>query len=143
MREVSSPSHIILAEDNPADVELVREALSEHDVNYEIRVISDGEQVLTFIDGLDLDSQLGCPDLWLLDLHLPKRDGTEILEHLRASKRCSQTPVIVFTSSDWMGNQQNVWKNADVHFFRKSASLSQFMQLGKIVKEIVSRPQSS
>jgi len=109
MREVSSPPHIILAEDNPADVELVRMALSEHDVNYEIRVISDGEQVLTFIDGLDLDSKLRCPDLLLLDLHLPKRGGTEILEHLRASKRCSQTPVVVFTSSDFMSNQEK-WR---------------------------------
>jgi CheY-like chemotaxis protein len=91
---------------------------------------------------LDLDSKLPCPDLLLLDLHLPKRNGTEILEHLRASKRCGQTPVIVFTSSDWLGDQQNDGKDAAVHYFRKSASLSQFMQLGKIVKEIVSRPQS-
>ena len=65
-----------LAEDNPADVGLVRQALRDPEVHCELRVIPDGEAVVTFIDGLDLDGKLRCPNLLLLDLHLPKRDGT-------------------------------------------------------------------
>jgi CheY-like chemotaxis protein len=140
---VKTINQILLAEDNPGDVELVREALREHDVHCELRIISDGEQALTFIDGLDLDSDLPCPDLLLLDLHLPKCGGIEILQRLRASERCGQTPVVVFTSSESMPGPQNAGETAAVHYFRKPASLSQFMQLGQIVKEIVNRPQLS
>jgi CheY-like chemotaxis protein len=78
-----------------------------------------------------------------LDLHLPKRDGIEILQRLRTSERCGQTPVVVFTSSESMPRPQNAGEDAAVHYFRKPGSLSQFMQLGQIVKEIVNRPQVS
>jgi DNA-binding response OmpR family regulator len=65
--------------------ELVRPALREHGVDCELQVIGDGEEALSFIDGPDLDSKTPCPDLLLLDLYLPKRDGNEILKCLRAS----------------------------------------------------------
>ena len=123
MDTASSPCQIVLAEDNPADVGLVRQALRDHAVHCDLRVISDGEAVVTFIDGLDLDGKLPCPDLLLLDLHLPKRDGPEILRHLRASERCGQTPVVVLTSSEAASDRQSAEKNAAIHYFRKSASL--------------------
>jgi CheY-like chemotaxis protein len=99
MGESCSSCQIVLAEDNPADVGLVRAALREHGVDCELHVIGDGEEALPFIDSLDLDSKIPCPDLLLLDLYLPKRDGNEILKYLRASERCARTPVVL-TSSD-------------------------------------------
>jgi hypothetical protein len=54
---------IVLFEDNPADVGLVRAALQEHGVDCELRVVRDGEEALSFIDILDLDSKIPCPDL--------------------------------------------------------------------------------
>lgn len=137
MGSVRSPSRIVLAEDNPADVGLVREALREHNVHHELRVIADGEEALTFIDQLDRDSRLPCPDVLLLDLHLPKHDGDEILRHLRASERCGQTPVVVLTSSDFKWERGSVESESTLHYFRKPISLSQFMQLGRIVKEVI------
>lgn len=137
MGSVRSPSRIVLAEDNPADVGLVREALREHNVHHELRVIADGEEALTFIDQLDRDSRLPCPDILLLDLHLPKHDGDEILRHLRASERCGQTPVVVLTSSDFKWERRSVESESTLHYFRKPISLSQFMQLGRIVKEVI------
>jgi CheY-like chemotaxis protein len=132
----------VLAEDNPADVGLVRQALRQHEVHCELRIIADGEQVLSFIRGLDLDSTLPCPDLLLLDLYLPKRDGNEVLRHLRASERCGQTRVVVLTSSDAPSDQQIAERNAAVHYFRKPSSLGQFMDLGRIVKDVLSRAES-
>jgi len=131
-----SPYHIVLAEDNPADVGLVRVALREHAVDCDLRVISDGEAVVSFINGLDRDSELPCPDLVLLDLHLPKRDGNEILRHLRASERCWRTPVVMLTSSDARLDRQHE-KKATTHYFQKSSSLDQFLQLGRMVKEVI------
>jgi chemotaxis family two-component system response regulator Rcp1 len=139
---MDSVSQIVLAEDNPADVGLVREALREHNVHCELRVISDGEEALAFIDSLDMDANLPCPDLLLLDLYLPKRDGGEILTHLRASERCGRMPVVVLSSSGWQRDQQMVEKNPPIHYFLKPISLEQFMDLGRIVKEVISHGQS-
>ena len=105
--DMPSPFQIVIAEDNPADVMLVRRALDEHAVNYDLRVLSDGEDVVSFVNGLDEDSKIPCPDLLLLDLYLPKRDGNEVLTHLRASQRCGQIPVVVLTSSDATWDREN------------------------------------
>src|ERR1700689_662332 len=99
IRMTPSSRYILLAEDNPADVLLVREALEDRAVNCELHVISDGEQVVRFIEQIDSDRALHCPRLVLLDLHLPKRDGGEILKALRSSERCGQTPVVILTAS--------------------------------------------
>ncbi len=143
MDTASVRCQIVLAEDNPADVGLVRQALRDHEVHCDLFVIPDGEAVVTFIDSLDLDGKLPCPDLLLLDMHLPKRNGNEILRHLRASERCGQTPVIVFTASEAASDRHNAEKNAAIHYFQKSSSLDQFMQLGRIVKEVLSRAPTS
>lgn len=142
MSTTCSPCHILLAEDNPADVGLVREALREHQVKCELRVICDGEQVLSYIDRLDLDSELPCPDLFLLDMYLPKRDGNEVLTHLRASERCAKTPVVILTSSDSPKDHESAERNAAIHYFRKPSSLAQFLLLGNIVKDAIERGRS-
>ena len=126
--------HIVLAEDNPADVLLVREALREHGIDHSLHVIDDGDAALAFIDHLDANSTARCPDLLLLDLHLPKRNGGEILRYLRASERCAQTPVVVLTSSESPRDQENAERHAAVHYFVKPSRLGKFMELGTIVK---------
>lgn len=131
--------HIVLAEDNAADVTLVREAFREHGVDCVLRVIPDGEQLLSFIDGLNADHKSACPDLMLLDLSLPKYDGWHILRHLRSSGRCAETPVIVMSSSAWPQDRQNAEKHAAVHYFQKPTSLGEFMRLGSIVKGFFNR----
>ena len=140
--KMPSPFQIVIAEDNPADVMLVRRALDEHAVNYDLRVLSDGEDVLSFVNGLDADTKLPCPDLLLLDLYLPKRDGNEVLTHLRASQRCGQIPVVVLTSSDATWDREKAAKNYATHYFQKPSSLDKFMLLGRIVKEVIGRAQS-
>jgi CheY-like chemotaxis protein len=136
-------SRIVLAEDNPADVGLVREALREHQVDCELRVIFDGEEALAFIDRLEGDARIPCPDLLLLDLHLPKHDGQEVLKYFRASGRCSQTPVVILTSSDPAWIKCSTLPTLDfVDFFQKPPSLGQFMHLGSLVKEVIRRSQA-
>jgi chemotaxis family two-component system response regulator Rcp1 len=134
----SHPRYILLAEDNPADVFLVRQALKGSGVPYNLRVLSDGEEAISFIDGLDNNSAIGCPDLLLLDMHLPKRDGDEILQRLRASGRCSRTPVVILTSSDFPRNLEEAPQHA-TSYFRKPSDLHDFMNLGEVVKNIVDR----
>lgn len=143
MSPAPSPSQIVLAEDNPADVGLVLEAFREHQVHCTLRVLSDGQQVLAFIDSLESNNHLPCPDLLLLDLSLPKHDGREVLSYLRASERCGRTPVVVMTSSDWIEDRRTAEKHAAVHYFRKPSSLDEFLQLGTIVKDVITGPRSA
>ena len=131
--------YILLAEDNPADVQLVREALQDRSVACDLHVVRDGEQAIAFLERLDANSQLDCPSLFLLDLHLPKRDGAAIMRRLRASERCGQTAVVVLTSSESPRDMENAERHAALHYFRKPSSLEQFLTLGDIVKGIIDR----
>ena len=143
MAESCSPTQIVLAEDNATDVLMVREVLNRHNIHCDLKVLEDGDEALAFIDKLDLDSESPCPDLLLLDLHLPKRDGEEVLRYLRGSERCAQTPVVVLTSSDSPHDRESAEKNAALHYFRKPITVNQFMALGLIVKEVIARASAS
>ena len=137
MSDPCDSKYILLAEDNPADIHLVREALEDRAVAYRLEVVSDGEEVIKFLTRIDRDSTLFCPRIMLLDLHLPKRDGEEILRCLRSSERCGLTPVVIMTSSDAPHHVEMATKNAALHYFRKPTSLEQYMKLGDVVKQII------
>src|ERR1051326_1375688 len=91
---------ILLAEDNPADVYLIREALREHSVDCTMRVIADGREVLQILSGEQLQEQESQLGLIILDLNLPRHDGLEILQRLRETASLAHVPVVVLTSSD-------------------------------------------
>ena len=140
MSEASSLSpYIVLAEDNAGDVLLVREALKQQGIPHSIEILSDGDQAVQFIDRLDRDSKSSCPELFLLDMNLPKKDGDLILRQLRASERWGQTPVVILTSSDSPRDYETAIKHAALHYFRKPSTLDKFMELGEIVKLIVAK----
>ena len=85
---------ILLVEDNAGDVRLTREALREADVSVELTAVPDGEQALAFLRG-----DAAIPELILLDLNLPKKNGLEVLEEVKADPRLRRVPVIMLTTS--------------------------------------------
>ena len=97
--DAASPYRIWIAEDNPADVYLIEEALRRHGCAYRLAVADNGEDMLKMIarSARTLDN---CPDLFLIDLNLPRRPGDEILARIRQNSRCAHVPAIVITSSD-------------------------------------------
>jgi CheY-like chemotaxis protein len=131
--------YILLAEDNPADVQLVREALEDRSVDCGLHVVPDGAEAIAFLEQIDGKSSLPCPSLLLLDLHLPKRNGEEILRCLRAGERCGQTPVVILTSSDSPRDVESATRHAALHYFKKPSSIDEYLRLGDIVKEIIER----
>jgi len=134
--------HIVLAEDNSADVMLVRMALKSSGLDCELRVLDDGEKAVTFIEEFDANPKAGPIDLLLLDMHLPKRDGEEILKRLRSSDRYARTPVVVMTASDAPHDHAQATKHA-MHYFRKPSNLAEYMQLGIIVRDLLSADHTS
>jgi len=87
---------ILLVEDNAGDVRLTREALREADVRVELVAVPDGEQALAFLRD---PREAPRPDLVLLDLNLPKKNGLEVLDEIKADPELRSTPVIMLTTS--------------------------------------------
>ena len=139
IRDHATRPNILLAEDNAADVFLVKEALKQNRIESNLRAIGDGEAVLALVDRIYGSAQIEPLNLVLLDLHLPKRGGAETLKHLCPSERSRQTPVVILTSSDSPTDQQNAEKHAPLHHFRKPSSLSGFIELGGIVGNILAK----
>ena len=90
---------ILLVEDNAGDVRLTREALREADVSVELTAVPDGEQALAFLRGEGPHAGVPTPDLILLDLNLPKKNGLEVLEEIKRDPELRRTPVIMLTTS--------------------------------------------
>jgi len=90
---------ILLVEDNAGDVRLTREALREADVSVELTAVPDGEQALAFLRAEGAHAGAERPDLILLDLNLPKKNGLEVLEEIKRDPELRRTPVIMLTTS--------------------------------------------
>lgn len=133
MREI----HILLAEDNRADVLLIREALVAHQVPHQLHLVTNGAEALEFVARMGKPGQEPCPDIILLDLNLPRIDGVEVLQEVRCHPDCVSTPVIVVSSSDTSQDRQKVGTLGVTRYFRKPTSFDAFMQLGAIVREVM------
>jgi CheY-like chemotaxis protein len=90
---------ILLVEDNAGDVRLTREALREADVSVELTAVPDGEQALAFLRNEGEHAGASRPDLILLDLNLPRRDGREVLAEIKKDEELCRIPVVVLTTS--------------------------------------------
>jgi len=133
-------AEILLAEDNPADVYLVREALQEHGVACPLRVASDGREVLQLLSHLDLEPEANHVVLIILDLNLPRHDGIEILQKLRETPRLSHIPVVVLTSSDSPRDREVATRLGAARYLRKPSNLEQFLNLGAVFKDLLEGP---
>ena len=131
------PYQILLAEDSAADVGIVRIALRDQGLDHVLHVARDGEEAISFIQKADKDRKAPGPDLLLLDMHLPKYNGEEILKCLRSTELYAQIPVVVMTSSDAPADHDRAQKHAAMFYFRKPSRLDEFIQLGIIVRDIL------
>jgi len=139
----SRVKQIMVAEDSPADVILVRMALQRSGLDFELHVLDDGEKAITFLEKLDASPAADPIDLLLLDMHLPKYDGEEILMRLRSSENHAQTPVVIMTASDAPQDHARAQKHAAMHYFRKPSDLAGYMQLGIIIRDLLSSDTGS
>lgn len=96
---VGRPMEILLVEDSLADARLAIEALKRGDIKHRLTLVRDGEEALEFLQQTGRFSRVPRPDLILLDLHLPKRDGREVLTAIRSDLDLKQIPVVILTAS--------------------------------------------
>jgi CheY-like chemotaxis protein len=123
------PARVLLVEDNDADVRLTREALREAGEDVRLSAVPDGEQALAYLRREDGFSEAPRPDLVLLDLNLPRKNGVEVLDEMRADERLASMPVIVLTSSAARQDIEACYARGANAFVVKPQDLDAFMDL--------------
>jgi len=130
-----APIEVLLVEDNPGDVRLTREALKDSLISNRLSVVSDGELAVAFLkrEGRFADSPR--PDIILLDFNLPKKDGGEVLEVIKADAGLRSIPVVVLTTSQ---AARDVERAYDLHancYITKPLDLDRFMDVVKSIED--------
>jgi DNA-binding response OmpR family regulator len=129
--------HILVVEDNEADVFLITEAIREANLPVVLDVARNGEQATMFFDRADSGSDEPCPALMILDINLPRKPGFEVLRHMRRSRRCGSVPVIVVSTSDSEQDRARMNELGADGYFRKPSEYHEFMKLGQLVKGVL------
>lgn len=121
---------------------LIQRALEATKLQLAFHVAKDGEQATLFFDQADSNEQPS-PDVVILDINLPKKQGGDVLVHLRKSARCSKTHVIVVTTLDLSRDRERMLQLGADGYFRKPSEFDEFMKLGALVKAVLEDAQQN
>jgi CheY-like chemotaxis protein len=126
---LGAPIEILLVEDNPGDVRLTQEALKEARVGNVVHVASDGVEALAFLRREGAHADASPPDLILLDLNLPRKDGREVLEEIKTDPSLRHIPVVVLTTSQAEADILATYRLSANAFVTKPVDLDQFLHV--------------
>jgi CheY-like chemotaxis protein len=135
METIYEPIEILLVEDNPGDVRLTQEVLNDGKVRNNMSVVKDGVDAVSFLQQTGEYADAPRPDIVLLDLNLPKKDGREVLAEIKADSDLKNIPVVVLTTS---GAEQDIVKAYDLHancYITKPVDLDQFIRVIRSIED--------
>ncbi|HEY4916111.1 MAG TPA: response regulator [Solirubrobacteraceae bacterium] len=124
---------VLLVDDDPGDVLLVREGFEDHKVGNLLSVVSDGVEAMEYVRGQGSYSQAVRPDLILLDLNLPRKSGIEVLEEIKTDASLSTIPVVVLTTSE---AEEDIVRAYKLHANAYITKPVDFEQFSRIVHQI-------
>jgi CheY-like chemotaxis protein len=127
------PIEVLLVEDDPGDVLLIREAFEFNKVLNNLNVVNDGEQALAFLRREDGYADVARPDLILLDLNLPRKDGREVLAEVKADDDLRTIPIVVLTTSE---AEEDVLRSYQLHANAYVTKPVDFERFVAIVRQI-------
>ena len=127
---------IVVVEDNPVDVYLIRWILQAHALPHVLQVIDNGTHAIDYVNQLAHTERHRSPTIMLLDLNLPQRDGREILQRVKSIPQGSDVRVVVVTSSNNPTDQRETLALGADAYFVKPYHLNEFMQLGDVIKHV-------
>ena len=140
------PIEILLAEDSPGDARLTVEGFKDAKVKNKITVVEDGIEALAYLRQEGPYANVAIPDLILLDLNMPKKDGREVLAEIKADDELRRIPVLVFTISNAERDILEAYNLQSSAFITKPIDFDEFMTVVKSLEEfwltIVKLPQS-
>ena len=107
-----NPIEVLLVEDDPGDILMTREAFEDNKLNNTLHVVNDGEQAIAFLTRQEPFDEAPRPDLILLDLNLPRKDGREVLAEIKADHELRSIPVVVLTTSE---AEEDILRSYNLH----------------------------
>lgn len=135
VEEISRPIEILLVEDNLADVRLTIEVFKDARVHSHLSVVEDGVEALAFLRHEGKYAHTPRPDIILLDLNLPRKNGLQVLAEIKEDDNLKRIPVIILTTSQ---AEEDIIKTSDLHancFITKPVALEQFIRVVESLKE--------
>ena len=132
-KNIIRPVEILLVDDNPGDIRLTQEALKESKIINNLNFVEDGAEAIDFLKKIGKYENVVTPDLILLDLNLPKKNGREVLAEIKEDKILRQIPVVILTIST---AEEDILKSYKLHancYITKPVDMNQFI---KIVRSI-------
>ena len=135
LEQLGRPIEVLLVEDNPGDVRLTAEALQEGKVWNRLSVAPDGVEALAFLRRLGTYVAAPRPDVILLDLNLPKKDGREVLAEIKNDPKLRAIPVVILTTSK---AEEDIVRTYDLHancYITKPVDLDQFLRVVKAIED--------
>ena len=126
---------ILLIEDNPGDVILIKEAFKEGDTCNKLTVVGDGEAALSLLHREGAYESYPYPDLVLLDLNMPRKDGREVLAEIKTDPALKHIPVVVLTSSEAQQDIINAYNLQANCYITKPVDLKQFFNVVKLIED--------
>jgi chemotaxis family two-component system response regulator Rcp1 len=130
-----NPIDILIVEDNPGDARLIKEVLNEHKIYNSLFIVSDGVEAMNFLQKKGKYKDSPKPDLIILDLNLPKKDGREVLADIKADDNLKRIPVVIMTISQ---AEADILKSYNLHancYITKPIDLNQFIKVIKSIEE--------
>ena len=136
MNDINKPRmvEILLVEDSPGDAELAKEALEESKLKNNLHIAIDGEEAIDFLFKKGKYKDAIRPDLIILDLNLPKKDGREVLKEIKEDDKLKRIPVVILTTSR---AEEDILKTYDLHancYITKPLDLEKFMDVVKAIE---------
>ena len=131
----NKPIDILIVEDNAGDARLMSEVLKENRIANNLYVVKDGVQAMQFLYNTDEYSEAPIPDLIILDLNLPKKDGREVLAEIKKNDKLKKIPVVIMTSSQ---AQEDIVRTYNLHancYITKPLDLNQFIEVVKSIED--------
>lgn len=132
-RATSCPAEILLVEDNPGDIRLIQEAFGQATLACSLNVVGNGLEAISFLRQEGKYSGSHRPDLIILDLNLPKKDGRELLAEVKEDDDLKRIPVVILTSSE---EEKDILKAYNLHANSYMIKPGNFNQLARMVKSI-------
>lgn len=135
MRDIGKPVDILLIEDNPGDVRMTQEVLKESNILNKMYAVGDGVEAMAFLRQEGKYADAPRPDIILLDLNLPRKDGHEVLAEVKSDDDLKRIPVVVLTISE---AEDDILKSYDLHgncYITKPIDFKEFIKVVKSIED--------
>lgn len=132
---MKNTSEILMVDDNPADIDLTSEVLAQSKGHFHVNAVNDGVEAISYLRRQGKYADAPVPDLVVLDLNLPRKDGCEVLSNIKSDPALAKIPVVIFTTSQASSDITRSYKLGANCYLRKPGNLPEFVAVVRSMAE--------